>query len=96
MNTTSASLSRAATDGAGSKVCEFVPSGTMPRISTQSPPTREVIEVIGETVVATRMRSSPAVSALESSLEPEQPVRTSAPAPTAIRTFRKLHRTTRR
>ena len=84
MNTTSASLRRAATDGAGSKVCELVPSGTMPRTSTQSPPTRDTIEVIGDTVVATRIES-PSDSEAESS-EPPHPASTRAAAETLART----------
>ena len=84
MNTTSASLKRAATDGAGSKVCELVPSGTMPRTSTQSPPTRDTMEVIGETVVATRIES-PSASAAESS-DPPHPDSTRAAAEALART----------
>ena len=49
----SASLSSPATLGSGSKVWLLVPSGTMPRTSTRSPPMLAAIEVMGETVVAT-------------------------------------------
>ena len=93
MKTTSASLNSAATEGAGSNVCELVPSGTIPRISTQSPPTREAMDVMGETVVATSSRSP--LADVDSSLELEQPVNTRAPAPRPIRTFRKSVRTCR-
>ena len=50
-------LSRAATDGSGSKVWLLVPSGTMPSMRTRSPPMLAAIDVIGETVVATRRPS---------------------------------------
>ncbi len=53
----SASLSRPATLGSGSNVWLLVPSGTMPWTSTRSPPMLAAIEVIGETVVATRSLS---------------------------------------
>ena len=46
-------MSSSATCGAGSKVWLLVPSGTMPSMSTLSPPMLAAIEVIGATVVAT-------------------------------------------
>ena len=42
-----------ASDGAGSKVCELVASGTMPRSRMRSPPMLRAIELMGATVVAT-------------------------------------------
>ncbi len=54
MKITSASASTLASDGTGSKVWEFVPSGTMPVMATLSPPMLATIEVIGATVVTTR------------------------------------------
>ena len=53
----SAVLRRAATEGSGSKVWLFVPSGTMPSMRTRSPPMLAAMDVIGETVVATRSPS---------------------------------------
>jgi hypothetical protein len=70
MKTTSAVVISSAADGGGSKVCEFVPSGTTPVISAQSPITFAAIDVIGATVVTTWNAESPcdASSAPESSL----------------------------
>ncbi len=62
MNTTSASDSTAASDGAGSNVWLFVPSGTMPVIRIRSPPTFWTMFVIGATVVTTRSRPSSALA----------------------------------
>ncbi len=53
MNTMSAVVMTSAADGGGSKVWEFVPSGTMPTISARSPMMFAAIEVIGATVVTT-------------------------------------------
>ena len=53
MNTTSASAIACASDGAGSNVWLFVPSGTIPVTSTRSPATFWTMFVIGETVVTT-------------------------------------------
>jgi hypothetical protein len=53
MKTTSAVVISSAAEGGGSNVCEFVPSGTMPVISAQSPITFAAIDVIGATVVTT-------------------------------------------
>ena len=53
MKITSASASTLASDGTGSNVCEFVPSGTMPVMATLSPPMLAAIDVIGATVVTT-------------------------------------------
>ena len=52
----------AASDGAGSKVWLFVPSGTMPVTATWSPATFCTMFVIGETVVTTCRRPSSAAS----------------------------------
>ena len=49
----SASAISLATEGAGSKVCEFTPSGTMPSSRIRVPPTFSTRLVIGETVVTT-------------------------------------------
>ena len=54
MKMTSASASTLASEGTGSKVCEFVPSGTMPVMATRSPPMLATMDVIGATVVTTR------------------------------------------
>ena len=81
----SASLSRPATLGSGSNVWLLVPSGTMPWTSTRSPPMLAAIEVIGETVVATRSLS-PFPACAESSGWP-QPV-SSSPAARPIATIR--------
>ena len=51
-----------ASDGAGSNVCEFVASGTIPRRRIRSPPMFRAIELIGATVVATSSLSDPPVS----------------------------------
>ena len=64
-NTRSASASTAATDGAGSKVCELTPSGTTPRRSIRAPPTLSTMLVMGETVATTLSASgagAPAVA----------------------------------
>ena len=53
MNTTSASAIARASDGAGSNVWLFVPSGTMPVTVTSSPPMFWTMFVIGDTVVTT-------------------------------------------
>src|SRR5829696_4155521 len=53
MITRSASARICASEGAGSKVWELVPSGTIPRRSIRVPPTLRTIELIGATVVAT-------------------------------------------
>jgi hypothetical protein len=53
MKTMSADSSVAASLGRGSKVCEFVPSGTMPVIIVDEPPAMfATMLVIGATVVA--------------------------------------------
>ena len=53
INTMSADSSVAASLGRGSKVCEFVPSGTMPVIIADEPPAMfATMLVIGATVVA--------------------------------------------
>jgi len=52
-NTTSAFDRITASDGAGSKVWLFVPSGTTPARLIRVPPTFRVIELIGATVVTT-------------------------------------------
>jgi hypothetical protein len=54
----------------GSKVCELVPSGTIPVMSARSPITAAAIEVIGATVVTTERRSSPEAAASASSPQP--------------------------
>ncbi len=54
---TSASASTLACDGTGSNVCELVPSGTTPWMSTLSPPMFAAIDVIGATVVTTSSRA---------------------------------------
>jgi hypothetical protein len=57
-------------------------------MTTQSPPTREAIDVIGETVVATRSLSEPAAVSWSPPSE-EQPARIRAPAmTTGINNFR--------
>jgi hypothetical protein len=62
MNTTSASATARASEGAGSNVWLFVPSGTIPVIATRSPATFSTMLVIGETVVTTwSLPSSPGV-----------------------------------
>ena len=61
-NTRSASESTLAALGGGSKVCEFVPSGTSPSMTARSPATAATIEVIGATVVTTRSRPSSAAA----------------------------------
>ena len=48
-----------ATEGAGSNVCEFVPSGTIATTDTRSPPTFSMMFRIGDTVVTTRTVVSP-------------------------------------
>src|SRR5215208_7065419 len=50
-NTTSASAITAASEGAGSNVWLFVPSGTIPVTQTWSPPMFCTLFVIGDTVV---------------------------------------------
>ena len=62
-NTTSAPESVSETLGAGSNVCELVPSGTMPRIRARSPMTLAAMEVMGLTVVTTSGRLSSAGAA---------------------------------
>ena len=78
----SASLSSPATLGSGSNVWLFVPSGTIPWTSTRSPPMLAAIEVIGETVVATRSLS-PFPPCAESSDEPQPARRSPAAKPIA-------------
>ena len=53
MKTMSASSITAASEGAGSNVWLFVPSGTIPVTETRSPPMFWTMFVIGETVVTT-------------------------------------------
>ena len=60
-NTRSASASTAATDGAGSKVCELTPSGTTPRRLIRAPPTLSTMLVMGETVATTLSASGAGV-----------------------------------
>ena len=52
-----------ATEGAGSNVCEFVPSGTSAMTVTRSPPTFSMMSRRGETVVTTRIVAAAAGSA---------------------------------
>ena len=59
MNTISASSITAASEGAGSNVWLFVPSGTIPVTETRSPPTFWTMFVIGDTVVTTWTPSPP-------------------------------------
>jgi hypothetical protein len=63
MKTMSASSITAASDGAGSNVWLFVPSGTMPTMRTCAPATFSTMFVIGDTVVTTFRRVSDARSA---------------------------------
>ena len=74
MNTMSAVVITSAADGGGSKVCELVPSGTMPTISAQSPITFAAIEVIGATVVTTWNSDADSAAAVRS-----RPSESSAP-----------------
>src|SRR6056297_560940 len=85
MNTTSAMVITSAADGGGSKVCELVPSGTMPMISAQSPMTLAAIEVIGATVVTTWKSEAepvalPSASAVSESSLPHAASRSVKPA----------------
>jgi hypothetical protein len=59
----SASERTSATLGAGSNVCEFVPSGTTPVISARSPATLAAMLVIGATLVTTFSLARPACRA---------------------------------
>jgi hypothetical protein len=74
----SALLRIAAALGGGSKVWLLVPSGTIPVTCARSPTMLEVIEVIGETVVA--IRSLPSPSPPPGAPLPAHPARTSAAA----------------
>ena len=78
MKTTSAVESSSATLGGGSKVWEFVPSGTMPVIATRSPPMFATMLVIGATVVATASLPEPSASR-----SPAHPASSAVPASTA-------------
>jgi len=60
-NNTSLVARAAATLGAGSKVCELVPSGTRPVMSATSPATLAAIDVIGATVELICSRSPAAI-----------------------------------
>ncbi len=72
-----------ASDGAGSKVCEFVASGMIPRRRIRSPPMFRAIELIGATVVATSSLSGPPVRvSCHPSDDPPAPL-TGAPEPVA-------------
>jgi len=70
MKTMSAVVITSAADGGGSKVWELVPSGTMPTMSAHSPMTLAAIEVIGATVVTTRMVSDDPSAPSEDSSSP--------------------------
>ena len=77
----SASAITAASEGAGSNVWLFVPSGTMPVTCTRSPPMFCTMFVTGETVVATWTRFG---SASVPPRDDEQAAPTSANAATTI------------
>ena len=62
-NTRSASDSKAATDGAGSKVCELTPSGTTPCKRMRLPPMFSTMLVMGDTVATTDRAPAAGVSA---------------------------------
>ena len=82
MKTTSASANALASDGAGSKVWELVPSGTIPVRSIVVPPMFWAMFVIGETVVTTLSRPSSG----EVPTSGEHAVATTSAADTAART----------
>ncbi len=99
MKTTSAVESSSATLGLGSNVCELVPSGTIPVMSTRSPPMPAAMLVIGATVVATSSLPSsplPAASAPQPAAtvasEAIASVATSVPAPRARPRPRRVRR----
>ncbi len=80
MKITSARSRASASDGRGSKVWEFVPSGTMPVMSARSPITAAAMEVIGATVVTTESRAEPSAPAGSSVTSSPHPAPTSARA----------------